>query len=106
MMQFLYKIAPARLEMVSGGPTDEETTIMSQHSDYLRSLTDQGTVLLFGRTHNSDARTFGLAIFRAESQDEALSIMNNDPAVKKGVMLAELYPYKVAGLNAREWQAD
>jgi len=32
--------------------------------------------------------------------------MNNDPAVKEGVMRAELYPYKVAGLNAREWRTD
>jgi uncharacterized protein YciI len=105
-MQFLYKITPARLQMVAEGPTDQEAAIMSQHFNYLKSLTDQGIMLLFGRTQNSDARTFGLAIFRAESQDKARSIMNNDPAVKEGVMLAELYPYKVAGLNSREWQAD
>lgn len=106
MMQFLYKITPTRLEMVTKGPTDHEAAIMSQHFNYLKSLNDQGTVLLFGRTQNSDARTFGLAIFRAESQDEARSIMNNDPAVKEGVMRAELYPYKVAGLNTREWRTD
>jgi len=105
-MQFLYKITPARLEMVTIGPTDQEAAIMSQHFNYLKSLTDEGTVLLFGRTQNSDARTFGLAIFRAASQDEAQSIMNNDPAVKERVMRAELYPYKVAGLNAREWRTD
>jgi hypothetical protein len=32
--------------------------------------------------------------------------MNNDPSVKEGVMLAELYPYKVAGLNVRDWRID
>lgn len=58
-------------------------------------------MLLFGRTQNSDAPTFGSAIFRAESEDEGRSIMSNDPAVKEGVMRAELYPYKVAGLNVR-----
>jgi uncharacterized protein YciI len=79
------------------GPSNENS------SDDVKLFT---AVLLFGRTQNSDARTFGLAIFRTESQDEARSIMNNDPAVKKGVVLAELYSYKVAGLNAREWQAD
>ena len=106
MMQFLYKIKPARLGMVTEGPTDEEAVIMLQHFNYLKSLTDQGTMLLFGRTQNSDATTFGLAIYRAESEDEGRSIMNNDPAVKEGIMLAELYPYKVAGLNTREWQTD
>jgi len=106
MMQFLYKITPARLEMVTEGPTDQEATIVSQHFNYLKSLTDQGTVLLFGRTQNSDARTFGLAIFRAESEDKARSIMNDDPAVKEGVMRADLFPYKVAGLNVNEWRTD
>lgn len=103
MMQFLYKITPVRLNMVTEGPNDEEAVIMSRHFNYLKSLTDQGTVLLFGRTQNSDGTTFGIAVFRAESEDEARSIMNNDPAVKGGVMRAELYPYKVAGLNARDW---
>jgi uncharacterized protein YciI len=106
MLQFLYKITPVRLEMVTEGPTDEEAIIMLQHFNYLKSLTDQGTMLLFGRTQNSDATTFGLAIFRAESEYEGRSIMSNDPAVKEGVMRAELYPYEVAGLNAREWQTD
>jgi uncharacterized protein YciI len=106
MMQFLYKITPSRLGMVTEGPTNDEATILTRHFNYLKSLTDQGTVLLFGRTQNSDARTFGITIFRAESDDEARSIMNNDPAVKEGIMRAELYPYKVAGLNARDWRID
>ena len=104
MMQFLYKITPARLEMVTMEPTSEEAVILSRHFDYLKSLTDNGTVLLFGRTQNSDATTFGIVIFRAESEDEARSIMNEDPAVKEKVIRAELYPYKVAGLNTRDWR--
>lgn len=105
MLQFLYKTTAARLEMVTEGPTEREATIVLRHFNYLKSLTDIGTVLLFGRTQNSGATTFGIAILRAESEDEARSIMNNDPAVKEGVMRVELYPYKVAGLNASDWQA-
>ena len=48
MMQFLYKITPARLEMVTIEPTSEEAVILSRHFDYLKSLTDNGTVLLLG----------------------------------------------------------
>ena len=69
MMQFLYKITPARLEMVIEEPNDEEAAIMSGHFNYLKSFTDHGTVLLFGRTRNSDATTFGITIFRSESED-------------------------------------
>jgi len=48
-----------------------------------------------GRTLNTDENTMGLTIFRAESEDAARQIMNGDPAVKKGVMTATLYPFKV-----------
>jgi len=94
-MQYIYRIQPTRLEMVTHGPTDEEASILSDHFKYLESLTKQQVVLVFGRTQNNDASTFGIAIFRAESDDAARMIMNNDPAVKKGVMRAELFPYKV-----------
>jgi uncharacterized protein YciI len=92
--------------MVTNGPTDEESSIISEHFDYLKSLTKQGVVLVFGRTQNNDTSTFGITIFRAESDDAARSIMNNDPAVKKGIMRAELFPYRVAGLNATNWTSD
>jgi uncharacterized protein YciI len=101
--QYLYKIQPNRLEMVTRGPTDDEASILSEHFSYLKSLTDRGVVLVFGRTQNNDPSTFGIAIFRAESEETARSIMNNDPAVKRGVMRAELFPYKVAGLNTSDW---
>ena len=43
-----------------------------------------------------DESTFGNAIFEAEDEATARMIMENDPAVKNGVMTATLYPYKVA----------
>ena len=104
--QYLYTIQPTRLEMITHGPTDEEASILADHFNYLKSLTEQGVVLVFGRTQNNDASTFGIAIFRAESADAAQSIMNRDPAVSKGIMRAKLFPYKVAGLNARNWMSD
>ena len=107
MNQYLYRIQPARLEMVTHGITKEEASTLSEHFNYLKSLTEQGVVLLFGRTQNNDASTFGITIFRAESEDVARSIMENDPAVKKGIMCAQLFPYKVAGLNiSSNWTSD
>ena len=105
-MEFLYKTTAARLGMVTEGPREDEKEILNRHFKYLESLTEQGTVLLFGRSQNSDATTFGIVIFRADSEKEARSIMSGDPAVKQGVMRAELYPYKVAGLNTRDWPTD
>ena len=105
--QYLYRIQPVRLGMVTDGPTDEEGSTLSDHFNYLKTLTDRGVVLVFGRTQNNDASTFGITIFRAESEKDARSIMNNDPAIKKGLMKGELFPYRVAGLNvSSDWTLD
>jgi uncharacterized protein YciI len=94
--EYLYKIQPTRLEMLTQGPTAEEASIVAQHFAYLRGLAEQGVVVLAGRTLNVDERAFGIAILRADSEESARAVMNNDPAVKNGVMRAELYPYRIA----------
>lgn len=96
MLQFLYRLEPARIEMVTVGPTPEEAAIVSQHFAYLEALTKQGVMLLVGRTQDNSPDTMGLAIFQSESEAQARAIMNNDPAVKNGVMRAKLFPFKIA----------
>jgi len=82
--------------MVSQKPTPAEEVILDQHFDYLQDLLAQGKLILAGRTLNSDPTTFGIVIFLANSLPEALRIMENDPAIKQGVMQGELFPYRVA----------
>lgn len=94
--QFLYKIQPTRLAMLAEGPTEAEAAIVGQHFDYLKKLNEQGIVLLAGRTLNTDESSFGIVIFVAESEAAAQTIVANDPAVRQGVMRAELYPYRIA----------
>jgi len=96
MQQFLYRVQPARLEMLTDGPTPDEERIVGEHFAYLEDLTEKGTVLLAGRTLNVDADTFGIIIFQAETEDDAQKVMENDPAVVQGVMLAKLFPYRIA----------
>ena len=59
-------------------------------------MVDAGTMLMAGRTTHNDERTFGIAVFLAPSETEARALMENDPAVKHGVMRAELFPYRIA----------
>lgn len=96
---FLYKIQATRPEMVSEGPTSEEDRVVSEHFDYLKRLTEEGIVLLAGRTLNTDYSTFGIVIIRAESEAYARQVMQNDPAVKRRIMRAELYPFRIALLG-------
>ena len=82
--------------MVTEGPTAEEAETVSRHFAYLEDLTEKGVMILVGRTQNSDESTFGIAIFEAEDESAARMIMEADPAVRAGVMRAELYPYRIA----------
>jgi len=94
--QFLYRVQASRHDILRTGPTAEEAAIVQEHFEYLKELTRKGVVILVGRTLTTDESAFGIAIFRAESEEAARSIMSNDPAVKKGVMRATLFPFRVA----------
>ncbi len=96
MQQYLYRIQPTRPEMLTEGPAPEEQAIVGEHFDYLQDLTEKGVVILAGRTLNTDPSSFGLVVFQAQSEAEARETMENDPAVRNGVMRAELYPYRLA----------
>ena len=95
MQEFLYKLQLVRGDMLQTGPTEQEQAVVAEHFAYLQDLKAKGSIILVGRTLTTDENTMGLAIFRAESEDEASQIMNSDPAVKKGVMTATLYPFKI-----------
>ena len=93
---YLYRIQPTRVEMLTRGHTARETEIVAQHFAYLQQLTEQGVVVLAGRTLNTDEKSFGIVIFRADSEESARTVMEQDPAVRHQVMRAELYPYHIA----------
>jgi uncharacterized protein YciI len=99
MQEFLYKLQLVRADLLRTGPTNAEQAIVSEHFAYLQGLHAQGVIILVGRTLNTDETAMGLAVFRAESEDAAREIMNNDPAVTKGLMMATLYPFKVSLLG-------
>ncbi|MBA3534190.1 MAG: hypothetical protein H0T73_19895 [Ardenticatenales bacterium] len=68
----------------------------------LTRLTEEGVVVLAGRTLHTDASSFGIVIFRAANDDAAQQLMQGDPAVQKSVMRAELFPYRIALMGAKE----
>jgi len=82
--------------MLVEGPTALEALIIGEHFSYLENLVANGIVLMAGRTLNTDERTFGIVVFMTRSELEARELMNGDPAVKKGLMKAELFPFTVA----------
>ena len=95
-MQFIYRLKPTRHEMLTQGATAAEEKILQQHFDYLRQLVDAGEVYFAGRCAVEDESTYGLVLFQADDKDAAIRLMESDPAVRDGVMSAELSPFRVA----------
>jgi uncharacterized protein len=94
--QFLYKLKLVDRLTDDKNWTDKENESVGRHFGYLQKLLQDKTLILAGKTKGLDPSTFGIVIFQADSEDEAQSIMNGDPAVKEGIMTAELFPYQIA----------
>jgi uncharacterized protein YciI len=78
--------------------TEEESQTVAVHLNYLKNMLKAGRLVLAGRTVNVPMtdRDMGVAIFEAGSEAEAREIMENDPAVKGGIMTAELFEFSLA----------
>jgi uncharacterized protein YciI len=85
--------------MLTEGPTERESAVERAHVAHLGRLADQDLVLVFGRS-DAGADTSGICVVRAEGDDAARRAMASDPAVVEGVMTAELFPFRLAGLGA------
>ena len=94
--QYLYRLQLNDPGLLDRDPTPAETVILENHFDYLRSLAEQGTVFLAGRTLAKGADAFGIVILETSSADTARQIMTADPAVREGLMNAVLYPFRTA----------
>jgi len=73
--------------------TPETEQRVSEHFAYLQKLQKEGKLIMAGRF--SDV-LIGLAMLEVSSKEEALELMQNDPAVKSGIFHAELYPWRIA----------
>ncbi len=94
--QFLIRLQPVPRLVKAENWTDKDNQIVADHFLRLQQLLADGTLILAGRTLNEGETMFGIVILEAESEEEARRLMNEDPAVKKGVMTASLFPYRVA----------
>lgn len=99
--EYIYVLRPARADMLKTGQTPAEQAIQGRHVEYLNQLIQKRVAILYGRTLTTDESTFGIVIFRANSEEEARNTMKNDPGVKEGLMRGTLYPYRVAWRDTR-----
>ena len=79
---------------VTKGPRPEDMSVLRQHVEYLQKLSDQGVSIVAGHTMNHDQNAFGLAIVRAESENAARKIMEDDPLVRAGILTVTVFPFE------------
>lgn len=79
--------------------TEDEAEIMSEHFVYLQEKLREGKLILAGPVTTGE---FGLSVVETESEEEAIDIMNNDPAVLNGIMTPTIYPYRVSLMRGRD----
>lgn len=89
---FIYVVRLVNSEMFETMSSEEEAVI-EDHFDRLKQALAEGRLILAGPCLDGK---FGIVVFRAQSGEEAEEFMKNDPAVKKGIMTAELHPFRVS----------
>jgi len=89
---FVCVLKANRSGLVDDASPDEEATL-AQHFEYLQTALERGRLILAGPCEDGE---FGIVIFRARTEAEALEFMEHDPAVKGGLMTAELHAFRVS----------
>jgi uncharacterized protein YciI len=94
---YVYRLIPPR-PTFHQDMSDEERAIMSRHADYWARLVEQGDVVVYGPVVDSNG-SWGLAVIRCDSLEDARALALADPAVSSGMasfdigtMLAAVLP--------------
>tara|TARA_B100000965_G_scaffold372955_1_gene363024 strand:- start:181 stop:510 length:330 start_codon:yes stop_codon:yes gene_type:complete len=94
--QYIYVLKLIPMLLDESNWTEKENMIVQEHFEKLQGLQREGKLILAGRTLNMDTEGFGIVILEVDTENEARELMEGDPAVKEGIMTAQLFPYRVA----------
>jgi uncharacterized protein YciI len=94
MKQFFAVIYSPGKNWIDGKSIFEQP--LDGHVAYVKSLNEDGTVLLAGPFRDDDG---GLTILQAESDEEARLIIDEDPDVRAGILRADVRPWRPLALD-------
>jgi uncharacterized protein YciI len=99
MSEWIYFLHPPR-EHFAATMTDDEAIAFRAHFARLRTLLDEGVLILAGPTLGPT--NTGIAVFEAPDEEAAQRIVDEDPVIKAGFLTGELRPYRVSLLRGRD----
>ena len=73
-------------------PEQEQAEIMKGHLAHLTAMHEQGKLRIAGPLLTDTVSTRGICIYAVESAEEALRLANQDPAIKAGRLVAQIWP--------------
>ena len=75
---------------------EKDMETIQVHFKHLQDMLSEGKLVMAGRTDVENSKTLGIVVFEADSFGDAVKIANDDPAVKAGIMSAEVFPFRLA----------
>lgn len=93
-MSWLVIRRPVREEMPFE-PTEEEEQIVAEHFAYLQKLHAERRLVLAGPSP-VPGDTFGIDVYDIEDRAELEAILAADPAIARGIMTAEIRPFRIS----------
>src|SRR6185295_3946309 len=93
-----HKMVQFQMAILKKGPNweatkaEERNAILKQHLGNVISMLDSGKAVIAG-PFGDDTGLAGIFILRSTSPEEAKTWVDNDPAVKAGLFVAEMHPW-------------
>lgn len=89
MYQFvILKTGPAKIEN-----KDSVNALFRGHMENIGRLADAGQLVVAGPFGKNDQKYRGLYIFKTKDKPETEALLQSDPAIKSGLLAAEIYPW-------------
>lgn len=95
MQTFIYKIQLIQRLWDEKNWTKEDELTIEKHFQRIKKDFEIGKIIHVGKTLIENQNGYGLGIFECENEEKAIRYMNEDPAIKEGIMTGSCLAYKV-----------
>lgn len=93
-MQYISMMKPGKPDLPAS-MTDDDRIVFGKHAEYLRSKFAEDRIIFAGPSMEANGEHFAVVVLSAETKDQAVQIMNADPAVESGLLTSHVTEFEV-----------